>query len=235
MLPGEVWKPKILENLEKSHIVIMLVSAHSLFSDFIQNTELKTTLNQVKEGKTRLVPILIKECLYEMADELYTRKMLPFHLNNNEITAVEDWESKNKAWKVALQGLQKVIDDINSKLDEEEKIKTKLEKASNIYKFGKYSIPKNGTVLKARGRGGFEKDLTPNEAKTLKLLLDNRNKVVLYFEILEKIWGKDDTSSRSQLSTCIGNLKKLIPTDERIDLDNKRNEGYFLNELNPLE
>jgi len=234
ILAGEEWKPKILENLEKSHIVLMLVSANSLFSNFIQDTELRTTLNQVREGKTHLIPILIKECLYEMADEIYRRKMLPIHPDNNEgATAVEDWKSKNKAWKVALQGLQKVVEDINNKLDEQEKIKIKLEKDSNIYKFGKYSIAKNGTVLKARGRGGFEKDLSPNEADILKILLNNLNNTVPSTEILEQIWGKDDPSTRSMLSTCISNLKKQLQSDERIVLDNKPKVGYYLHEKLP--
>ncbi|MBK6996563.1 MAG: toll/interleukin-1 receptor domain-containing protein [Lewinellaceae bacterium] len=46
ILPGEEWEKSIEKALEASHIVLMLVSADSLFSDFIQRKELKKHLNK---------------------------------------------------------------------------------------------------------------------------------------------------------------------------------------------
>ncbi len=124
ILPGEEWEKSIEKALEASQIVLMLVSADSLFSDFIQRKELKKALEQKREGATRVVPILVSDCLHDMAEGISGLQMLPLHPVSRSLTAVDDvaiWGSRASAWAAALRQLRDVIADVHARVEAEEK------------------------------------------------------------------------------------------------------------------
>ncbi|GAB4493701.1 MAG: hypothetical protein OHK0019_18180 [Saprospiraceae bacterium] len=113
-----------MKALEASQIVLMLVSADSLFSDFIQRKELKKALEQKQEGVTRIIPILVRDCLYEMAEGISDLQMLPLHLVSHSLAAVDDlatWGSRCSAWATALRQLHEVILEVHARIEADEK------------------------------------------------------------------------------------------------------------------
>jgi formylglycine-generating enzyme required for sulfatase activity len=124
ILPGEEWEKSIEKALDASQIVLMLVSADSLFSDFIQRKELKKALEQKREGSTRIIPILVSDCMYDMAEGISDLQMLPLHPSNRALVAVDNvviWGSRASAWATALRQLREVIADVNARIEAEEK------------------------------------------------------------------------------------------------------------------
>lgn len=125
ILPGEEWEKSIEKALEASQIVLMLVSADSLFSDFIQRKELRKALEQKREGITRVIPILVRDCLYDMAEGIHELQMLPLHPVSRSLTPVDDlaiWGSRASAWATALRQLREVVTDVHARIEAEEKI-----------------------------------------------------------------------------------------------------------------
>lgn len=125
ILPGEEWEKSIEKALESSQIVLMLVSADSLFSDFIQRKELKKALEQKREGATRVIPILIRDCLYDMAEGISDLQMLPLHPVSRSLAPVDDlaiWGSRASAWAAALRQLREVVSDVHARIEAEEKV-----------------------------------------------------------------------------------------------------------------
>ena len=123
ILPGEDWEKSIMKALEASQIVLMLVSADSLFSDFIQRRELKKALEQKREGATRVIPILVRDCMYDMAEGISDLQMLPLHPVSRSLAPVDDlvvWGSRAAAWATALRQLREVIADVHARVAAQE-------------------------------------------------------------------------------------------------------------------
>ncbi len=137
ILPGEAWEEKIFEALSSSNLVLMLVSKSSLNSDFIQNKELKATLAQKEKGQTRLIPIIVSHCHWEMDRILKDLQALPD--KNGRILPVTDagWQSTDEAWTVVCK---KIAELIASAQEQHPKI---LETATSGQASSKASNPKS--------------------------------------------------------------------------------------------
>ncbi|MFN8304513.1 MAG: SUMF1/EgtB/PvdO family nonheme iron enzyme [Saprospiraceae bacterium] len=115
LLPGEEWEKSIEQKLDESDLVLMLVSDAALFSDFIQKKELKTTLERKQQGVTQFVPILVRDCLWDLLPDFKNVQMLPLDPQRS-LLAVEAWLSQSSAWAAALRELNRLIPGIQQKI-----------------------------------------------------------------------------------------------------------------------
>lgn len=67
---GVRWKEEIRVALENARCAILLVSADFLSSEFINTQELPPLLRAARECGTRIIPIILKPCLYLKEDDL---------------------------------------------------------------------------------------------------------------------------------------------------------------------
>ncbi|MCI2230460.1 TIR domain-containing protein [Polaribacter sp. MSW13] len=82
---GDKWKQEIEKALEKASIAILLISANFLASDFIKNDELPTLLRNAELKGTRILPVIIKPCIFSRIKNLST-----FQALNNPEKALSD-------------------------------------------------------------------------------------------------------------------------------------------------
>jgi len=61
---GENWKSIIRENLQQSRIVVCLISAHYLASEFIKSNELPHILKEAEDGGLTILSLIISNCSY---------------------------------------------------------------------------------------------------------------------------------------------------------------------------
>ncbi len=61
---GDQWKAAIEEALGRARVVILLVSADFLASDFIVDNELPPLLAKAEADGTRVVPVIVKPCRF---------------------------------------------------------------------------------------------------------------------------------------------------------------------------
>ena len=59
---GDRWSDKISENLEKADIILLLVSANFISSDYCFTVELKRALELHESKQAIAIPIIIKPC-----------------------------------------------------------------------------------------------------------------------------------------------------------------------------
>src|SRR5436853_1966739 len=64
---GTEWKHEIDKRLSSADIVLLLVSAHSLASDYRYDTEMALALQKHKKGMVRVVPIILRPVDWEDA------------------------------------------------------------------------------------------------------------------------------------------------------------------------
>lgn len=118
LLPGEDWEKRIEDELDAAHLVIMLVSADALSSEFIRKKELKTALEKKRAGTARVIPILVRDCYWKMHPDLSEIQLLPKD-EHGKIKGVAAWLSKDSAWLHCCEELHKLILEIRSALEKE--------------------------------------------------------------------------------------------------------------------
>ncbi|MBL0742233.1 response regulator transcription factor [Chryseolinea lacunae] len=73
-----------------------------------------------------------------------------------------------------------------------------------------------------------EKTLTQKEAEVLKLLYQNRERVLKREEILKQVWGDDDYFMGRSLDVFISKLRKYLKEDPAVQIVNYHGVGFKL-------
>ena len=115
ILPGEDWQERIQIELDNSDLVLLLVSANSLNSRFIQDHELKTALDRLRQGVARIVPVIVSHCAWKYDLLLKGLQAEPLFPGKGPM-AVEDhvWKTHNQAWTQVVEIIGDMIERLQS-------------------------------------------------------------------------------------------------------------------------
>lgn len=105
ILPGEEWDASIKTRLKAADIILLLVSIDFLTSDYVKGTELPTALSRHAAGECTVVPVIVRNCLWQK--KLGALQALP-----KEAFPVENWSSVDNAYHNVVGGLDRVIEKI---------------------------------------------------------------------------------------------------------------------------
>jgi internalin A len=106
---GEDWRQKIDENLERADIILLLISADFLASEYCYEKEVRRALELHKEKKARVIPVVVRPVDWE-DDPLAKLNALP-----KEGKAVTSWPNRDAAWKNVSEGIKKVAETVRNK------------------------------------------------------------------------------------------------------------------------
>lgn len=67
---GDQWKNEIENNIEKTAVAILLISADFLASDFIRSNELPPLLNAWEKNGVHILPVIVKPCSFSHVEEI---------------------------------------------------------------------------------------------------------------------------------------------------------------------
>ena len=90
---------------------------------------------------------------------------------------------------------------------------------------GQYAFDFSNLTLKSNGS---EKTLTQKEAEVLKLLYQNRERVLKREEILKHVWGDDDYFMGRSMDVFISKLRKYLKEDPSVQIVNYHGVGFKL-------
>lgn len=65
LIAGQEWDEVIKTELERSDIILLLISIDFIASQYIWDKELATAMKRHEEGTARVVPIILKSCLWQ--------------------------------------------------------------------------------------------------------------------------------------------------------------------------
>lgn len=94
-----------------------------------------------------------------------------------------------------------------------------------IIQLGRYHFNCDNFTIKI---DSTEKTLTQKEAEVLKILYQNRERVLKREEILGKIWGDDDYFMGRSMDVFISRLRKYLKEDPRVQIVNYHGVGFRL-------
>lgn len=103
---GEDWKDRIDEHLNSARVILLLVSADFLASDYCYDIEATRALERHKAGEARVIPVILKPVDWHSAP-FGKLKALP-----KDGKPVSNWSPQDKAFADIAQGIRKAVADL---------------------------------------------------------------------------------------------------------------------------
>jgi len=100
--PGTVWEPQILGRLESAEIILLLVSADFLASEYCWREEVSRAMARHQAGTARVIPILLRPADWATA---------PFHVLQalpSDARPVTSWPDRDAAFVDIARGIRQV-------------------------------------------------------------------------------------------------------------------------------
>ncbi|MCR9134167.1 MAG: TIR domain-containing protein [bacterium] len=102
---GEDWDEQIKNALKKADIILLLISTDFIASEYCYETEMKTALKLHDDKKVKVIPIIIRECLWQKTHFSYLQALPQ---DGKPITST-DWENKDRPYTQITESLEKTI------------------------------------------------------------------------------------------------------------------------------
>lgn len=135
LTPGLKWDKEIKRKLEESQIVLFLITGSFFQSDYVNDVEIKNTIDRYNQNEVLIVPIILEECDFKYS-ALKEYQALP-----KNAQPISTWNSEIDAWLDVIAGLKRSIDYL--KQDEKgliEKVLKLKEEATTINQGGENNI-----------------------------------------------------------------------------------------------
>lgn len=94
-----------------------------------------------------------------------------------------------------------------------------------IYKLGQYNFNSVNQELFYRDKMKY---LTVKESELLKYLVDRKNQLCPYKDLLIQLWGKNDYFNRKSMNVFITRLRNYLELDKDVKIENVHGKGYIL-------
>jgi hypothetical protein len=105
---GSEWREDISERLDEARIILLLVSADFLNSDFCNSVELKRALERHTTGQARVIPVILRPCDWRTAR---FGKFQALPANGEGVTM---WHPQDKAFADIAQGIRDVATELSA-------------------------------------------------------------------------------------------------------------------------
>ena len=109
IIAGSELEKEIMEHLKSAQIILLLVSADFIASDFCYSIEMTQAIARHDAGEARVIPILLRPTDWKGAP-FAKLKMLP-----TDEKAVTRWPTHDDAFEDIVLGIRKAIDDLTNK------------------------------------------------------------------------------------------------------------------------
>jgi hypothetical protein len=100
------WRREADANLMSSDVVLLLISADFIASEYAYGVELRRALDMHRSGEARVIPILVRAVDVTSAP-LHDLRSLP-----SDGRPVTSWSNQDEAWTDVVQGIRQVVEDI---------------------------------------------------------------------------------------------------------------------------
>ena len=103
---GSEWANAIDDNLNAADIILLLVSANFLASDYCYDIEMQRAMERHEAKEARVIPIILKPS--DWSDAPFGKlQALP-----KNAKAVTTWQDQDEAFLNVAQGIRRVVEDI---------------------------------------------------------------------------------------------------------------------------
>jgi TIR domain len=107
IVPGTEWRPQIMTHLNTAQIILLLISADFMASDFCYSIEMTRAIERHKANQARVLPIILRPCDWK-GTPFADLQALP-----TAGKAVTRWPTHDDAFEDVIQGIRTAIDDLS--------------------------------------------------------------------------------------------------------------------------
>jgi hypothetical protein len=107
---GDEWREAIDEHLEAADIILLLVSADFIASDYCFDKEMGRALERHDGGEALVIPIIVRPVNWTGAP---FGRLQALPKNGKPVTV---WDNRDSAWVNVAEGISKMVVDISSGL-----------------------------------------------------------------------------------------------------------------------
>ena len=135
---SDKWEQVIMQQLGQADIVILLVSSDYLASKFVEEHEVPLALKRHEEGACKIVPVLLRECLYGLTS--YAQyEFLPKDPADKRLKPVDQWDNSDRPLAITAASLLELVKHINSDRNAD-KDRKKAEDRGMVTDSGKHAL-----------------------------------------------------------------------------------------------
>lgn len=152
--PGEAWEESVKNALRECEVVLFLVSADFLASDYINKTEIKIAFERYEKGEIKIIPVILRPCIWD----------------ENELSKFQALPKKGKplsTWKNIDDGLYDVVKGIAKIVEHDSDLKQNEQEVQNISSSRNDEL-KAGIVVNNTG-ANIGKQININEVNDLNI------------------------------------------------------------------
>lgn len=103
---GTEWQGEIDENLQHARIILLLVSASFLDSDYCNDVELRYAMEHHHKGEARVIPVILKPC--DWHHTVFAKlQALP-----KDGKAITKWSNRDDAWLDVVKGIRNALKEV---------------------------------------------------------------------------------------------------------------------------
>ena len=114
ILPGQEWGQEIDRNLRSADVVLLLVSADFIASDYCWDVETMSALARHEAGEALVVPIILRPSDWHSAP---FGKLQALPRDGKPVT---NWGNRDEAWTDVARGLRKALEDLRARRTQSE-------------------------------------------------------------------------------------------------------------------
>lgn len=108
---GREWEGQIDENLDKADLILLLVSAGFIASDYCWDVEVKRAMERHEARTARVIPIILRET--DLKNVSFA-KLQSLPKDRKPVTDPKSWISHDAAWVNVVEGLRTAIGDLTA-------------------------------------------------------------------------------------------------------------------------
>ncbi len=106
---GTEWKGQIDEHLNSARVILLLVSADFIHSNYCYDVEVKRAIERHKAGEARVIPIILKPCDWQHPP-LNDLQALP-----KDAKPVTKWRNQDEAFADVARGIRAAVAELSAR------------------------------------------------------------------------------------------------------------------------
>jgi formylglycine-generating enzyme required for sulfatase activity len=104
IVPGQEWAKEIDDALNQARVILLLISARFMASDYCHDKEMLRALERHNAAEAVVIPIILSECDWQGAP-FSKLQALP-----KDAKPIKSWPDRDAAWTDVVRGLRRVIE-----------------------------------------------------------------------------------------------------------------------------
>src|SRR5262245_17114417 len=107
IVPGQEWAEQIDDALNGAQIILLLISARFMASDYCYAKEMLRAIERHDAGEAVVIPIILSACDWQSAP-FSKLQALP-----KDAKPIKNWNDRDEAWLDVVRGLRRVIESLS--------------------------------------------------------------------------------------------------------------------------